>query len=63
VLLGQLLGGLGQVKAWAASLGAEPPRAASTLLVTTRRVGIAHRLAWEMVGNAHPTVDLARCDR
>jgi hypothetical protein len=30
VLLGQLLGGLGRVKAWAASLGAAQPRAASS---------------------------------
>jgi hypothetical protein len=67
VLLGQLFGGLGRVKAWAAVLGSEQPRAMSSSVVGWVSAAQPTVKRAQMVGCAaltHPTVpDLERRDR
>jgi hypothetical protein len=74
VLLGQLLGGLGRVKAWAARLGAEQPRAVSSSsvgwveprFIEERPTGMAGAFGGPHTAlrrSTHPTAPgLERCD-
>jgi hypothetical protein len=57
LLLGQLFGGLGRVKAWAAALGSEQPRAKATALtrwVSAAQPTISQPLAVGCVALTHP---------
>jgi hypothetical protein len=67
VLLGQLLGGLGRVKAWAADLGSEQPRAMATPLagwVSAAQPTMSKAFTVGYAALTHRTVpDLERRDR